>query len=509
MMMTEQPLCSAFQPMYPNPNIYYCQCAIPRLHRRSFSSNRKVWSNLYTIPQKMRLRFLHKDRSPRSTTNITLPKRGLQFLIFVEAAKQSIASKRIRAECYGVEYVAKAIQQMLAPLFLTMKHLVLHASVLVTPFTNAICLNTHTNKRKGVCRWFTSRLDRLRDRIYRLAPRSINDRAEEAEDKIYRLPPPGNGNSTTNEAGKKTRDIQEIRQKNITEYFQRINIDPIDRNVNHNTTLENIESQTGSYKLQILQWNACSMSEEKRVQLEFIACKMNTDVLCISELGKHRKIKGYPNYIQCDKFTQSAIFWKNGLNLNTIQTEFDKKHNRTQTQCVLITDTLLLIHSYIAPDLNFIQRKKYWQAIHASIEQWTIVKPALKVIVTGDFNTRDKRFGANHKENHGYLDEILLTLDVVSDSRIPTRGLNTLDVTLANDNAQESNLKCKVIPKLNSDHNPTKTDIDLDCPTSIYDARNYINDLNRIQGDRLPENKEKHRTGSSSNLPRQCQFTRH
>ena len=53
------------------------------------------------------------------------------------------------------------------------------------------------------------------------------------------------------------------------------------------------------------------------------------------------------------------------------------------------------------------------------------------IVITGDLNTRDKRFGVNHTEQHRYLDEIFLQMDIISDSRIPTRDNNTLDITLA------------------------------------------------------------------------------
>ena len=62
------------------------------------------------------------------------------------------------------------------------------------------------------------------------------------------------------------------------------------------------------------------------------------------------------------------------------------------------------------------------------------------------------------------LDEILNHLEIVSDAQVPTRGDNVLDITLANDNAINGDIKCKVVQKLNSDHNPTHNQIQLKNP---------------------------------------------
>jgi len=92
------------------------------------------------------------------------------------------------------------------------------------------------------------------------------------------------------------------------------------------------------------------------------------------------------------------------------------------------------------------------------VEEWCCENSIEKIIVTGDLNTRDKRFGANHTENHEYLNELLLHMNLVNDRAIPTRENNTLDITLANEDACENILKhkvVKVLPTLNRDHNPT------------------------------------------------------
>ena len=52
-------------------------------------------------------------------------------------------------------------------------------------------------------------------------------------------------------------------------------------------------------------------------------------------------------------------------------------------------------------------------------------------------------------------------MNLVNDRAIPTRENNTLDITLANEDACENILKHKVLPTLNSDHHPTTIKIKL------------------------------------------------
>ena len=188
---------------------------------------------------------------------------------------------------------------------------------------------------------------------------------------------------------------------------------------------------------------------------------MNPDIICISQLGNYRKIQGYPNYEISDSDTQSAVFWKNGLKIQKNTLKFDQNHPLILTQCVNINDELLLIHSYIAPDVTHYDRDEYWKDFMQRVEEWCCENSIEKIIVTGDLNTRDKRFGANHTENHEYLNELLLHMNLVNDRAIPTRENNTLDITLANEDACENILKHKVLPTLNSAHNPTTIKIKL------------------------------------------------
>ena len=66
----------------------------------------------------------------------------------------------------------------------------------------------------------------------------------------------------------------------------------------------------------MLQWNACILNAEKRAQLERSTEKSQYDLICISEVGRYRVIKGYPNYFHSDMYRQTAIFWKDGLHMH-------------------------------------------------------------------------------------------------------------------------------------------------------------------------------------------------
>ena len=121
--------------------------------------------------------------------------------------------------------------------------------------------------------------------------------------------------------------------------------------------------------LKILQWNACSLNYEKRAQLELLVAEEGYEVLCISELGRYRKLHGFQHYDFSNADTQSVIFWRDGLKVKKIQTEFDSNNERILTQCININNELLLIHTYIAPELNHRARSKYRQELQIFLEQ--------------------------------------------------------------------------------------------------------------------------------------------
>ena len=130
-------------------------------------------------------------------------------------------------------------------------------------------------------RWRHRRRIRRRNQWY-------NSRAEESEDRIYRLPPPGNGVP---------------RQANITEFFHRV-----DTTTQAIQSRECSEIENTAYSIKILQWNACSLNAEKRIQLELLASAKSFDIICISELGNYRQITGYPNYVKNYTFTQRPCY---------------------------------------------------------------------------------------------------------------------------------------------------------------------------------------------------------
>ena len=314
----------------------------------------------------------------------------------------------------------------------------------------SICKRLHPpfNRRKRRKKWFNLRL-------------------EEAENKIYRLPPPGNGNQ---------------KQTAITDFFSRIRIeDQIDELENAaQLQTEDTEPQrepnhqTNQPELRILQWNACSMNEEKRKQLEFLTSENKIDVICVSEIGRYRKISNFPNCVKSDIYTQSAIFWRDGLQVENIPHAFNKKHQRIMTQCVSIADQVLKIHPDISPDVKHKARRAYWNDRNIFIDNWVRKAPEHTIIITGDLNTRDRRFGDNHTEQHRYLDEILMQMEIISDRKVPTRENNTLDITLARQSTSNRNITQEVLHKLNSDHNPTQTVISLQAVPYRITHSNYI-----------------------------------
>ena len=88
------------------------------------------------------------------------------------------------------------------------------------------------------------------------------------------------------------------------------------------------------------------------------------------------------------------------------------------------------------------------------------------------------------------MDDVLIQYNLVNDRSVPTRGNNVLDITLANNNAYENIIKHKVLARLNSDHNPTTIDINLNSNPNYgnkamsiknSDCRYTIMDLKRTQ----------------------------
>ena len=68
---------------------------------------------------------------------------------------------------------------------------------------------------------------------------------------------------------------------------------------------------------------------------------------------------------------------------------------------------VLLIHVYIAPELSIEARPNYWTDLLILVENQTNDDHLLKVVLTGDLNTKNVQFGQKHAENHSDLDRAL------------------------------------------------------------------------------------------------------
>jgi hypothetical protein len=163
------------------------------------------------------------------------------------------------------------------------------------------------------------------------------------------------------------------------------------------------------------------------------------------------------------------------MNIQVIKTTFNEKWEEILTQCILIAEEILLIHPYIPPRVSRHDRNTYWRDMQAFTDSWSLNNPSYKIVISGDLNTRDIRFGESHSENHTYMDRILADLEIISDKRVPTREGNTLDVTLGNLQAKNSFVRSKVIEKLSSDHSPTNTEISLTNSPYKDNSREYKN----------------------------------
>ncbi|RAN86304.1 hypothetical protein B5P41_30070, partial [Bacillus sp. SRB_28] len=123
------------------------------------------------------------------------------------------------------------------------------------------------------------------------------------------------------------------------------------------------------------------------------------------------------------------------------------------TQIVKIYSEMILIHIYIPPDIDRNTRKTYWKQIGKFVEMRD--KP---ILLTGDLNTKDRRFGIHHDETHKYLDSILEECKLMNNPERPTRGNNSLDITIANRQMAKEILQWDVHAELGSDHSPTTID---------------------------------------------------
>eukprot|EP00474_Spongospora_subterranea_P004966 CRZ05424.1 hypothetical protein [Spongospora subterranea] len=89
---------------------------------------------------------------------------------------------------------------------------------------------------------------------------------------------------------KSTNDIKiHTRQMKITRYLKRVKM--------KNKTIRTTR------RLNIAQWNACSLNEQKAQELRMFANINRVDVICISELNHRRQIDDFPNHESDDRYT--------------------------------------------------------------------------------------------------------------------------------------------------------------------------------------------------------------
>ena len=295
----------------------------------------------------------------------------------------------------------------------------------------------------------------------------INPRLEEAFDCIRRLPPPGN-----------------TRQLRITSFFEGRN--PANRSLSQRLNAGNRSNST----ISIMQWNAQSLTEPKSHELAVLASETQMDVLCVSELGHRRTIPGYRAVITSSTGTQSGIFCRSSLPAETINIpDLAKFEDQGILSQVSIIDTsFYLIHIYIAPRVSISVRKTFWESIASFVIRYN----SQPIIITGDLNTKSPEISENHtSERHSYFSSFLEKTDmhIINDST-PTRGMNTLDVTIANEHFHRDITNWQVLDQLDSDHLPTITETSFKASTAfvggfptIYKYLNVQSTLNSLKNE--------------------------
>jgi len=271
-------------------------------------------------------------------------------------------------------------------------------------------------------------------------------RLEEKRDCIYRLPPPGNG-----------------RQSRLYDYWRSSDAilqgDPI--HLLPRSTTQDMHS--------IIQWNACSLDEEKSLELSSLAQHCGSTVLLISELGHRRTIPGFNHIASDDRFTQSGIFLHASLSSRVIDCS-TLERDRIAVQAAIIDEAFLILHPYIPPDTTSRSRKKFW----SKIERFCIKHDNVPIIIAGDLNTRSPLFCANHSEAHEYLTQVIDAADLtINNTGEPTRGLNALDVTMSNARANAAITEWQPLDALASDHLPCLTSTTFATSTKLSDKPRY------------------------------------
>jgi ribonuclease HI len=279
---------------------------------------------------------------------------------------------------------------------------------------------------------FTHTTIRLKSLTAKFRAKWYYSRLEEKQDCIYRLPPPGNGH---------------MRQTRIYDYLRPS--DPILRG----EQIRLLPRQTSTDMHSILQWNACSLDEEKALELSSLAQHHEATVLLISELGHRRTIPGFQHVVSDDRFTQSGIFIHASLDTRVIDCT-PLENDRIAVQAAIIDEAFLILHPYIPPDTTINSRKRFW----SKLERFCIKHDNIPIVIAGDLNTRSPLFSEHHNEPHEYLSQVVDSADLtINNSGEPTRGLNALDATLSNAHANAKIIEWQPLDALASDHLPCLT----------------------------------------------------
>lgn len=293
----------------------------------------------------------------------------------------------------------------------------------------------------------------------------INPRLEEKFDCIRRLPPPGN-----------------TRQLKITSFLGGNNQSqcpeqPIACSGAGRRTLDAIN---------LAQWNANSLSEAKAHEVSVFAHSNLIDILCISELGHRRTIPGFKPVMVSSKDTQSGIFTRNYLPVESCHwSQLDNfEEQGILTQGCVVDNSFILLHVYIPPRISTFIRQSFWE----QVEEICLLQRHTPLTILGDLNTKSPEISEQHTSSvHSYFAQFLEKSDmhILNDST-PTRGCNSLDVTMGNSIFLERVSNWEVVDELDSDHLPVITCTNFMSTTGkkhkVHNTYRYLDIGNTIKG---------------------------
>jgi ribonuclease HI len=209
--------------------------------------------------------------------------------------------------------------------------------------------------------------------------------------------------------------------------------------------------------MSILQWNAHTLTSKKAEIATELAHDLNANILCISELGHRRDIKGFRCVTSSDLHTQTGIFLASYIDAKT---ELISDPNLCLHEARIIGQGVkfytnarefIILHVYIPPETNHEHRSEYWRQIQPFI--WSNVDVPL--LICGDINTKSPLLCPNHNESHPYFETFINDSELeILNTGEPTRGENALDACLANATAAQITNLWRPLPEYSSDHRP-------------------------------------------------------